>query len=151
MIFSNLANEARYRALSPRFALAFDFLKSFDRNLAPGKTIISGDEVYAMIQAYDTSLAADRSWEAHRRYADVQFVYSGGELIYHSPLAALKVAKAYDTTGDYELFQGGDRQYVHLSPNDFAIFFPEDGHKPGCSVQATQPVRKVVVKVRVVD
>lgn len=151
MIFSNLANEARYRDLTPRFALAFDFLKSFHGNAAPGKIVISGDEVYAMIQAYDTSPAGDRSWEAHRRYADVQFVYLGEELIYHSPLAVLKTTKAYDATGDYELFHGADRQYVHLAAKDFAIFFPEDGHKPGCSVHAIQAVQKVVVKVRVVD
>jgi YhcH/YjgK/YiaL family protein len=149
MIFSNLAYEARYRDLSPRFALAFDFLKSFDGNLAPGKVIISGDEVYAMIQAYDTSLALDRSWEAHRIYADVQFVYSGEELIYYSPLKELESIKAYDAVGDYELFRGSDRYCDHLSANDFAIFFPEDGHKPGCSVCDSKTVRKVVVKVKV--
>ena len=148
MIFSNLAYEARYRDLSPRFALAFDFLKSFDGNLAPGKVIISGDEVYAMIQAYDTSPAVERKWEAHRRYADVQFVCSGQELIYHSPLDLISSVQPYDEKGDYELFVGPDLQFVNLRAGDFGIFFPEDGHKPGCSAGSAIPVKKVVMKVR---
>ena len=149
MIYSNLANESRYRSLDPKFALAFDFLKSFDGTAAPGKIVISGDDIYAMVQAYDTTPAGERSWEAHQRYADVQYVHSGEELIYHSPLAELESTKAYDPAGDYELFRGLDRFCVHLGPKDFAIFFPEDGHKPGCSVNGPRAARKVVVKVKV--
>ncbi len=31
----------------------------------------------------------------------------------------------------------------------FAIFMPQDGHKPGCMLTVPEPIRKAVVKVRV--
>ena len=31
----------------------------------------------------------------------------------------------------------------------FAIFMPQDGHKPSCMLTVPEPIRKAVVKVRV--
>jgi YhcH/YjgK/YiaL family protein len=37
---------------------------------------------------------------------------------------------------------------LQLTPGSFALFYPEDAHKPNCAWDAPERVRKVVVKVR---
>jgi YhcH/YjgK/YiaL family protein len=39
------------------------------------------------------------------------------------------------------------RSSLILQPGMWAIFFPQDAHKPGCAVAAPAVVRKIVVKV----
>jgi len=148
MIYDHFSRAYLYRGLGPRFELALDFLRTFDARTPAGKLKLAGDDVYAMVQSYGTSPASERKWESHRCYVDVQFMVTGEELIYHAPLDQLEVAQPYDAIADYELYQGPDHQYVHMRAGDFGIFFPHDGHKPGCSSSAPGSVNKVVVKVR---
>jgi YhcH/YjgK/YiaL family protein len=47
------------------------------------------------------------------------------------------------------LYDGGDDfTLILLLAGDFAILFPEEGHKPCCQHLVSEPVRKVCVKVR---
>lgn len=54
---------------------------------------------------------------------------------------------AYDADKD---FQGasGHPDFVIVPPGAFTIFYPEDAHMPGLCVDVPQPVRKVVIKVK---
>jgi len=149
MIFDHIEHSEKYESLVGGFKMAFEYLRNFDRRTPPGKIILAGDRVHAIPQEYTTSLAADRDWEAHRRYADIQFMVEGEELIYCSPRLALVSKKSYDAIGDYELFRGPDIQYIHLRPGYFGVFMPQEAHKPGCSVHAAKTVKKVVMKVLV--
>jgi YhcH/YjgK/YiaL family protein len=148
MIFDHLNQAHLYQVLGSRFQIAFQYLRRFDPLTPPGKVILSGEDVYAVVQGYVTSPAQERAWEAHRRYVDVQYMVTGEELIYHSPLDRLEVTKAYDGTADYELLRGPDLQCVHLRAGYFGIFFSQDGHKPGCTMAEPSKISKVVIKVR---
>jgi len=81
MIYDSLTNAALYRGLGPRFTLAFDFLAEFDPATPPGRISLDDDNVYALVQSYQTITAASRPFEAHRAYADIQFVAEGEEII----------------------------------------------------------------------
>ena len=35
-----------------------------------------------------------------------------------------------------------------MTPGSFAVFFPSDVHRPGCLLDQSATVRKVVIKVR---
>ena len=53
---------------------------------------------------------------------------------------------------DGELLEGDDDSYVILKPGTFAVFFTQDGHKPGCKVRDGEDeaeVTKVVLKARI--
>ena len=89
MIVDALANAGRYRPLHPRLAAAFDYLAAFDPAKPDGKYPIDGDAVYALVQSYATRPAAEKKWESHRRYLDVQYVVSGRERITVAPIGAL--------------------------------------------------------------
>jgi len=148
MIHDSLTNARIYRPLGPLFAAAFDFLAGFDPEAALGKVTLDGDRLFALVQSYVPTPAGERPFESHRAYADIQYVAAGSEIIQFSPLDRLRVTKPYSAEGDAALYSGTDDWPLFMRAGDFAILYPQDGHKPGCLWLDAAPVRKVVVKVR---
>lgn len=149
MISDTLSSAALYSAVHPRFAPGFDFLRQLPAGIADGRYELDGDNLFALVQSYTTTPAAERKLEHHRVYADIQYVFGGEEIIEHAPLPGLPVETAYIEAKDYGLVRDpAERSSVILRPGTWAIFFPQDAHKPGCSLRGPSAVRKVVVKVR---
>lgn len=150
MIIDLLANAAPYRKLSPGFAAGIDWLARFQPETPDGRYEIDGDAVYALVQSYDTVPATEKKYEAHRTYADIQYVAVGNEIIQYAPINALVPVTDYDTTKDFQLFADPVAPLqLHLAPGMFSIFLPADGHKPNLVSTDVFRVKKVVVKVRV--
>ncbi len=148
MIADTLAAAQLYTPTHPRLAAGFDFLRKLPANIADGRHEIDGDRVFALVQSYTTTPAATRKLEHHRKYADIQYLISGGEIIEHVALDGLPVDTPYDETKDYGLVRDpAARSSVVLAPGSWAIFFPQDAHKPGCALGVPGAVRKVVIKV----
>jgi YhcH/YjgK/YiaL family protein len=149
MIYDTLAHASSYHSLSPRFQAALEYLRTFDPSTPDGKVPVQGDDVYAVVQSYIPTPASERPFEAHRKYADIQYVVSGEELIQYCPLAALAETKAYVDANDFALYKGPDDFPLFMTAGTFAILLPQDGHKPGCLWRDAGKVKKVVMKVRV--
>ncbi|HNC23653.1 MAG TPA: YhcH/YjgK/YiaL family protein [Opitutaceae bacterium] len=151
MILDTLDQASTYHALSPRFAAAFAFLRTVNERTTVGRHEIAGDDIYAFVQQHATTPVEKRVYESHRRYIDIQYMVRGRELMYWAPLPLLKtVTMPFDAEKDaalYALIPEGVP--VRVTPGQFAIFFPEDGHIPSCSWDAPAEILKVVVKVRV--
>ena len=148
MILDSLDRAATYSGLGDRIARALKFLQENDCvKLPAGKLPIDGDNVYALVQDYQSKPRSEGVWEAHRRHIDVQFVAAGIEEMGYAPLASLTTRTPYDETKDFELVNGPGN-FVTVPAGHFTIFFPQDGHIPGLAAEG-QPaaVRKVVVKV----
>lgn len=151
MIQDTLAQAARYEALSPRFAMAFDFLRQVDGTQALGRHDLDGDNVFALVQTYTTKPQEKALFEAHRKYIDVQFIHSGRETILWAPLAAMKEeTMAFDESKDAALWKlVPDMTPLHMGPGHFAILYPQDAHAPCVEWETPEAVFKVVVKVAV--
>jgi YhcH/YjgK/YiaL family protein len=149
MITDTLANAALYHGVHPRLAAAFDYLRSFDPATADGKHPVDGDRVYAQVQSYATRPAAEKKWESHRRYADIQYIVAGRERIGYAHVAQLAGATDYNDAKDVTNYAGasGEASALHLEAGQWAIFLPDDGHQPGVAVSGSEDVRKVVMKV----
>jgi YhcH/YjgK/YiaL family protein len=104
-----------------------------------------------MVSAYATRPSDQFRFEAHRRYADVQFLITGRERILWAPLASLPtVTEAYDAEKDILFFAPpADHTALNMSVGQMAVFFPEDGHAPCLECGGISEVLKVVLKVRV--
>ncbi|HEY2574566.1 MAG TPA: YhcH/YjgK/YiaL family protein, partial [Verrucomicrobiaceae bacterium] len=101
MIQDTLPLSARYESLSPRFARAFDFLRTVDGTQSLGRHEIDGDQVFALVQSYATKPVEEALFEAHRKYIDVQFLFSGRETILWAPLATMREqTMAHDESKD---------------------------------------------------
>ena len=147
MIYDALQNAGSYHSLSPRIGVALRFLVLPEsRTLGLGKHSIDGEEIFALVQEYNTQPASERFWECHRRYIDIQFVVSGIERIGIAPVEQLKVVEAYDPARDFIKLEG-DGQFIDVSAGSFAIFMPQDAHMPCVAAGAPERVRKIVMKV----
>ena len=155
MIFDKIENSGIYENISPLIKKAFEYLKQTDFSaMENGKHLVEGDDLFAVVQEYDTKNDSDAKLEAHRKYIDVQYIISGEELIGVRPLIAQTPCKEYDAENDYALYDD-TCSFVKMSPQQFAVLFPHDLHKPGISprdplgkVDSSIKVKKVVIKVR---
>ncbi|MFO0872076.1 MAG: YhcH/YjgK/YiaL family protein [Pirellulales bacterium] len=151
MVVDSLAHAELYARLSPRFRTALAWLAAHDlTRLSLGRHDIAGDELFALVQEYETKVPSAGRWEAHRRYADIQLVPVGVERIGVAALEQMRVDVPYEESKDVGFFFGtGD--WITLAPGRFAIFFPQDVHLPCLQQDGPVNVRKVVVKVQLSD
>lgn len=133
-----------------RWDKAFAFLKDNDlAKMEPKRYDIDGNNVYVLITEYLSKEDTAARYEAHRLYADIQYVISGRELIGVSPVAGLKeVLVPYDEAKDIEFMTVNTIKNVPAAPDRFFLFFPSDIHRPGLKDGVNAPVKKAVVKVK---
>ncbi|MBO2517115.1 MAG: YhcH/YjgK/YiaL family protein [Clostridiales bacterium] len=150
MIIDRLVNRGAYTALGTQWDAAFEFLEKCQRGFpAPGRYEIDGDRVFASVQQYETSPAQERSYEAHARYIDIQFICEGIEYMGYAPADNMKDATHYDSERDcLNSATAEDEVMLCLRPGMFAVFFPQDAHKPGCQGEKPETVKKAVIKLR---
>jgi YhcH/YjgK/YiaL family protein len=151
VIFDQLSECDIYRCFSENFSAGFDYLRSEAFETVPdGRYRIRGDDVFATVQTYQTKPLDMGRWEAHRHYADIQYVVSGCECMGIAQLREMTVQQPYSRDHDVEFYFGHSRtQFIRLDRGSFAIFLPHDVHMPGLMFEAPTLVKKVVVKVRV--
>ena len=150
MIVDVIKNRNTYLKMGDKFDKAFEFIENYMiKELPIGRYTIMGEDVYAMVQSYETSEDSQKSWETHNRYIDLQFVAQGSEKIYWTNIEGLTIEKPYDDKSDCALFTGRQGTGIKLSDNHFMILFPKDAHKPGCIWDKSQRVKKIVVKIKV--
>ena len=131
-------------------ARGLQYLRSFSSSIDVGKYPLDGDDVYALVQNYLTLPASEKKFESHKKYLDIQYMAEGEEIIQYAPLAQLTVETPYTAKDDYALYKEPTSSTSLLLPaKSFAIFYPDDGHKPGCCIAGSIAVKKVVVKVKI--
>jgi len=152
MIVDVLKHMHRYRGLAKRLDRGFEFLLDADlRSLVEGRQAIEGEAIYATVSTYTTAPEAEKKYEAHRKYADIQFILKGRETIHWASLDGnrkLTPEGAYSEEQDIIFFKEVEGLALTLDESSFAVFFPQDVHKPGCLWGQPSEVRKVVLKVR---
>lgn len=148
MIFDHIRHGAHYNSMHPLFEKCFRFLLDpASAQLEEGRYDIDGDNAFALVQAYHTKPESEGKWEAHRRYIDIQYMLEGTEIMGITPLEHVSVSQAYSEENDYALFEGTGEK-VTVPAGFFTVFYPHDVHMPGLLVNESQPVRKIVIKVR---
>ena len=136
MIKDNLKNAESYHKLGEGFKKGFEFLKNTDmKNLENGKYQIEGDDIFVSVQDYTTKPQEQGKFEAHKKYADIQFIIKGEEKLGFG-----------DEKNDI-IFLEGDGDFVNAKEGDFVIFMPEDAHMPCIAQNEPSYVKKAVVKV----
>lgn len=152
LILAALEQEEQYRQAYPGFAQAFDFLKQPGvAELEPGKYEIDGQNIYAMIQHYNTKPEENCGWESHRKYIDIQYLIEGNEQINVAPTDQLVMKGDYIVEKDKISYEVPTikANALQLNAGQFAVFFPEDAHQASISSEESVAVKKVVLKVQV--
>jgi YhcH/YjgK/YiaL family protein len=148
MIIDRIDNAHLYCAVNIKFQCAFDYIRGIDTSSIPvGRYEIDGENMYAMVQQYNTKLKEQGFWEAHRRYIDLQYIVQGAEGMGYANIHHLQQGE-YDASKDF-LPLYGDGDIFTLRSGSFVLLLPEDAHMPGLAIDSPTPVKKVVVKIAV--
>ena len=148
MIIDRIENSHLYYAVHSQFKRAFDYIHQIDEHTIPvGRYEIDGENLYAMVQEYNTKLKEQVFWEAHRRYIDLQYMVQGAEGIGYANINRLQQGE-YNVSKDF-LPLNGEGDLVTLHSGSFVLLFPEDAHMPGMAIDSHAPVKKIVVKISV--
>ena len=148
MIADSIENAHLYYGLGEKFQKALEFLKDADfAELAEGKYDIDGEEVFALVQKYDTIDPDDGKWEKHEKYIDIQYIAIGSEDFGFVNEEYLEPLGAYDEKNDVQWLDG-EGDFIQLHDGEFMILFPHDAHMPKLSIEESSEVLKVVVKVK---
>lgn len=150
MITTELKNFARYKGLCHNLDLAIDWLLAGGwEKLPEGKHEIAGENVFALVQRYDTKPHANCRFEAHRLYVDIQMVVAGKELMEVRPAEGLQITEPYKP--DIEFYatpEPGSANAILMRPGMAAVLFPEDVHRPCMALGGkSEAVQKIVIKV----
>lgn len=151
MIFGHISQPNPCR-LPVAIEKALDFLRTTDfAKLAPGVVEIDGRNIFAQVLDLTTKAQQDNRPEVHRHYLDIQFLAWGEE----------KIGVAIDTGNNKiseSLLEERDIIFYHemeneslidMTPGSYAIFFPQDVHRPACIKNKESTIRKIVVKVAI--
>lgn len=148
MILDHLHYCDTYTSLGKRFAQGFAFLKRPDLATLPdGEYPIDQRNVFAIVQTLTTKPQSQGKFEAHRRYADIQYVISGNERMGITTIDGLTPEGPFDEAHDFVLFHPSPiGHYIDLHPGQFCIFFPHDAHMPGL-IPAPAPITPITTTI----
>lgn len=151
MIIDKLENAQFYYGLGEKFKKGFEYLKNTDlKNFENGKYEIDGDEIFVSVQDYRTKHENEGKFEAHKKYADIQFIIEGEEKLGYENIKNCKAVTIYDKKNDIEFLENlnDKNRFVYAEENCFVIFAPQDAHMPCIAVKKPSYVKKAVVKIR---
>lgn len=148
MIKDNIRNAMQYAGLSERFAKAFEFISNNDMSKLTERVELEGKDLYILPQNPTLKTWDDARWEAHENYADIQLVVEGEEIMGYAPVEKLAASDEYNPVKDV-IHLTGEGTALSFSSGDFAVFFPQDAHKPNVRADGgCESDIKAVIKVR---
>ena len=148
MILDNINNFLKYARSSESSLLAYDFIMNFKKKELPvGRYELDGDRCYALVQEYETAPESEKDFESHRCYIDLQYIIEGCEEMYWQQTNSLEEKIPYNEETDAAFYSGSVSCRFQVRADEFVVFYPQDGHKPGCCVQFPEKVRKIVIKM----
>ena len=141
-----MENLEKYVSLNPLFEEVVKFVKEHDlMTLEVGKHPIKGDDLFLNIAVAKGKTDEEAVFETHRRMLDIQIPLDAPEAYGYIPLSDLPEAE-YNDAKDVIKYPGvASPTLVNCKPGDFAIFWPQDGHKP---CVGSGEIRKAIFKVR---
>ncbi|MBT9182950.1 YhcH/YjgK/YiaL family protein [Pectobacterium punjabense] len=137
-------------ALHPIIQKGIDYINQTDfARLTPGKYDIIPGKMFCLLQETVTVPAAQMRAESHFNFVDIQYLISGEESIGVARGAKEHTVIENKAEQNDIVFYTDTRNesFIHLLPGMFAVFFPEDLHRPCCQTHGESFIRKAVIKI----
>ena len=149
MIIDNIKNLEKYEKVHEQIKNVINFLENFDKNnFKPGRIDIN-ENLFASCQSYKTLKAEEKEFEVHEEYIDLQYIVTSSERMDFATKDSYGKPYKIDEDGDFFLTNDiKNYSKLFLNEGDFAIFFPGEFHKPGCSLDNDRQVQKIVFKIK---
>ena len=152
MIVDSISNIIKYDALNIKANEIVEFIKKVEElNLEDGKYEILGEDLFALVQTYETKDASECKFETHKKYIDVQYVRQGKEVMNYKLKDQLVVTEDLSEQSDVIFYEDTtDYTSVLVEEGSFALFSTQDGHMPGVKYNHKETVKKIVFKIKIV-
>jgi biofilm protein TabA len=151
MYVGNVKNLEKERKILPLPLIkGLEYLQRTDFSRTKiGKYEIDGSQIFALVQEQQTGAKADRRPEAHVKNIDIQYVIEGTDVIgFGLPDPANEVTEDLLAEKDCVFYRSVKAETdLVLTSGMYAIFFPEEIHRPNCQSGKSDKLRKVVIKV----
>lgn len=152
MILDEIKNASVYKGVLPAIITALEKAATYTPDNYPGGRVdVDGDNLFLLLNTYETHSPEGALCEAHQKYIDVMYMVEGEEIVYVKPTSQLcAVTKAYNPEIDALLAQTDtDATPVRLTTGSFIVLFPQDAHSPACCDNIPQTVKKIIGKVKI--
>ena len=129
---------------------AIQFIKNLNyADYEKGKHVVNED-FFFLIQEYVAKEADQARYETHNNYVDIQYIVEGEEGMEVAPKNTMEVSVPYNPEKDVEFYvsKEGNCKMV-ITAGGYAVFYPQDAHKPCIRVKEPVTIKKIVGKVRV--
>lgn len=149
MIFGNIRNLEDYPFLDEQIQRCFAYAQENDLlAVEKGSYPIDGEALLVNIVEYTTTAAENRFWEAHKQYLDLHLMLWGHEQIDLNFIQNMQL-KEYEQESDFLPMEGEKNSSVLLTPGDFLICYPNDGHRTAVEVTEPETIKKAIFKIRI--
>ena len=131
---------------------ALHFLRTTDfTTLEPGVVEIEGRNIFAQVLDLTTKDLHENRPEVHRRYLDIQVLAWGEEKIGIAiETGNNEISESLLEQRDIIFYHNSENEsFIEMIPGSYAIFFPQDVHRPACIKNKETTIRKIVVKVAI--
>lgn len=151
-IFGHISAKETEAAYAAPIREAIGWCRKTDvSQMGESRFLVKGEDMIALVCDRITGPASEKLPEVHRRYAELQYMAEGSELM-----------GFYPDKGDNEMMQDcleekdtiyykenprSEEKMLLMTPGTYAVFFPEDVHRPFCQTDAPARVKKIVIKI----
>jgi biofilm protein TabA len=151
MITDTIGNLERYDKLGIHAKEIDAFITSAKIALPPdGRYDILGDDLFALVQTYDTKEDSLCYPEAHEKYADLQYMLMGMEIMGWQLADVLELTEDRRQGEDILFYKKAERKAdIKLEQDMFVLLFPGEVHTPCLCHGNRAEVHKIVFKIRV--
>jgi YhcH/YjgK/YiaL family protein len=139
----------QYNRNKERWDKAFHYIKDKDLSaLSVGEYELDNQKVLVIVSEYNSKSPEVALFEEHEDYIDIHYVVSGSEYIELGDQSTAKLKKPYDEEKDIAFYEAKEKKILLAKPGIFFIIFPGELHKPGIKVEESNPVKKILIKIR---
>ncbi|WP_026971575.1 YhcH/YjgK/YiaL family protein [Aliagarivorans marinus] len=148
MLFGNVEKLGLVAYIQPTMEKLINEAWALAKSEADGKYELSEQDAFLILTHADTEPTAVRKAEIHKQYIDVQILVSGEEKLGYTNELNPSDLELQHLENDVKFYSDVDaEQFVTLGAGDFAVFFPNQPHRPLCAVDKPQNIRKAIVKI----
>lgn len=146
VIFDLIENLDEYISLNPKIRngleklneVEIDYNKRFDF-----------DGGYLFFQEGTTTHIDEGTFEAHKKYIDIQIVLDGSEYVAWAPINQLVVDVEYNAEKDVVRLNGSPKAIMKINKGMAYICLPHDGHKALKYINKATKYNKAVIKIEI--
>lgn len=149
MVFGNIRDLKLFDYLEEDVRTCLEYAAAHDlAALEDGHYPIDGDRIYVNVSSYETTLAENRVWEAHRNYLDLHLMLRGREQM-DVNFTDNMTPQEYVAENDFLPLEGEANGHILLDAGNFLVCYPNDAHRTAIQVDGPEMIKKAIFKIRI--